>query len=84
MFYIEIMGYVAGTLNTLCFLPQVIKIWRTKQTRDLSLPMYIVLTTGTSIWLIYGVLLGQPPIWVANAISTALIASILVLKIKHG
>lgn len=78
------MGYVAGTLNTFCFLPQVIKIWRTRQTRDLSLPMYIALTTGTTLWFLYGIFINQPPIWIANGIALVLVSSILVLKIKHG
>lgn len=84
MAYTALIGYVAGTLNTLCFLPQVIKIWRTKQTRDVSLLTYLGLTVGTSLWLVFGILLNQPPIWIANAITVALTASILVLKIRHG
>jgi len=84
MIYVAILGYVAGALNTFCFLPQVIKIWRTKQTRDLSLPMYIANTIGTILWFIYGILVAQPPIWIANGVALFLIASILILKIKHG
>ena len=84
MVYVEIIGYISGALNTFCFLPQVIKIWRTRQTHDLSLPMYIANTTGTTLWLIYGILLAQPPIWIANGTALLFVGSILILKIKHG
>ena len=81
---ISLMGFIAGALNTFCYLPQVIKIWRTKETKDLSLLMYIALTVGTILWFAYGLALSQPPIWVANGIALILTSSILYLKIKHG
>jgi MtN3 and saliva related transmembrane protein len=83
MSWISIIGFVAGALNTFCFLPQVIKIWKTKETKDLSLLMYIALTVGTVLWLTYGLVLNQPPIWVANGVALTLTVSILYLKIKH-
>lgn len=84
MNYISIMGFAAGILNTFCYLPQVVKIWQTRHTKDLSLPMYIALTVGTILWFLYGLLLKQPPIYLANGIALLLTASILYLKIKYG
>ncbi len=84
MYIISVMGFVAGMLNTLCYLPQVVKIWKTRETKDLSLLMYIALTIGTVFWFLYGLALHQPPIWVANGVALILTASILFLKIKHG
>lgn len=84
MDFITILGFVAGVLTTFSFLPQVIKIWRTKSTKDISLPMYVIYTTGIFLWLVYGVLLNQSPIYIANIIAFILVSSILILKIKHG
>jgi len=84
MSLISLIGFVAGALNTFCYLPQVIKAWRTKETKDLSLLMYINLTVGTILWFAYGTALHQPPIWIANGIALILTVSILYLKIKHG
>lgn len=80
---ITIIGLVAGALNTFCYLPQVIKIWKTKQTRDLSLAMYLILTTGTILWFIYGLALNQAPIYLANGVALLLTISIVYLKIRY-
>ncbi len=78
------MGFIAGALNTFSYLPQVMKIWRTKETKDISLLMYIALTVGTTLWFVYGIELGQAPIYVANGITLLLSGSILYLKVRHG
>ena len=82
--YISIIGLLAGTLTTLSFLPQVVKAARTKQTKDLSLSMYIVLATGIFLWTIYGILIEALPVILANGISFILAAIVLILKIKYG
>jgi MtN3 and saliva related transmembrane protein len=82
--YISIIGLLAGTLTTLSFLPQVVKAARTKETKDLSLSMYIVLATGIFLWTIYGILIEALPVILANGISFILAAIVLILKIKYG
>jgi MtN3 and saliva related transmembrane protein len=84
MNWIIAVGYIAGALNIVCYLPQVLKTWKTKQTRDLSLLTYIVLVVDGALWVLYGFLVMQPPVWVANIIILALTASILYLKMKSG
>ena len=84
MIYIQIAGYIAATLGTFAYLPQVIKAWKTKQTRDISLPMYIALATGMVLWCVYGVALDAPPIYLANGIALIFTVSILYLKIQNG
>ena len=84
MIYISIIGYIAAALGTFAYLPQVIKIWKTKQTRDISLPMYIALATGMVLWCIYGISLNEPPLYLANGIALTFTASTLYLKIRHG
>ena len=80
----DLLGYVAGVLTTLAFLPQAIKAFRTKSTKDISLTMWLMLTTGIFCWLIYGIQLRAGPIIMANAVSFVLVAAVLVLKIRNG
>ena len=84
MVYIEIIGFLAGTLTTIAFVPQVIKAWRSKHTKDISLITFIALSTGMFLWLIYGILINSFPIMGANAISLILGLTILSLKLKYG
>ena len=81
---ITILGLVAGVMTTVSFLPQVIKSWKTGRTQDISLPMYIFLALGLSLWLVYGVSLGDLPIMFANGITLPLVLFMLFLKLKHG
>ncbi|MFN3305906.1 MAG: SemiSWEET transporter [Candidatus Kapaibacteriota bacterium] len=79
----QIVGIFAAILTTSAFVPQAIKIIKTKSTKDISLGMYLILTTGILFWLIYGILLGEPPIIFANTIGFTLTFIILLLKIRY-
>jgi MtN3 and saliva related transmembrane protein len=68
MVNVEIIGYIAGTLATIAFLPQVIKSVRERDTKAISLPMYVLFCTGVACWLIYGLLIRDVPLTIANAI----------------
>lgn len=76
------MGAIAACCTTLSFLPQVLKILQTGDTRAISLPMYALFVTGVSCWLVYGFLRGDWPIIVANLITGLLSGTVLVLKVK--
>lgn len=78
------MGYAAATLTTLSFVPQAWHTFRTRDVRGISLGMYSAFTLGVALWLVYGVMLGAWPVIVANAITLALAAAILVMKIVLG
>ena len=78
-----ILGLIAGTCTTAAFLPQLIKIWKTRSTRDISLLMYVVICTGILLWLIYGIMIGSVPVIIANAVTLVIAAMILVLKIRY-
>ena len=80
---ITLLGLVAATLTTASFLPQAIKTIKTRHTKDLSLGMYVLLTTGASLWLIYGILIKDLPIILANGITLIFIITILILIIKY-
>jgi len=84
MAYVEIVGFAAGILTTIAFLSQVIKIWKTKSTKDISLGMFIAFTTGIFLWLIYGILINSPPIILANIVTFILSLTILVFKVRYG
>lgn len=78
-----ILGLLAGTICTISFLPQVIKAFRTKRTQDISLITFLFLSIGVFIWLIYGILIQQLPVILANTATLFLTVSILILKIKY-
>ena len=66
---ITLLGLIAATLTTIAFIPQVIKAWLSKSTKDISLIMYALVTTGILLWLIYGILISDIPLIFANVIS---------------
>ncbi len=78
------IGLIAAFLTTVSFLPQALHTWKTKRTKDISLPMYATFTGGVFLWLIYGFYLGSLPIILANAVTLVLATCILTLKLKHG
>ena len=81
---IEFLGFTAATLTTFAYLPQALRVFRTKRTKDISLPMYLIMTIGVGLWFIYGIYLHSLPIIIANAISFILAFIILLHKIKLG
>jgi MtN3 and saliva related transmembrane protein len=80
----EWLGYVAATLTTLAFVPQALKTIRTRDTRGISLGMYVVFTIGVVFWFGYGLVLGSWPMIVSNAITFVLASVILAMKLRHG
>jgi MtN3 and saliva related transmembrane protein len=82
--WIELLGLAAGVLTTGAFLPQALKTWRTRAVRDLSLPMYLALSAGVFLWMLYGLFRGSVSIVLANGVTCALSVSILVMKLRYG
>ncbi len=80
---VTLLGFVAGTLTTLAFLPQVIKTWRTKSSNDLSVSTLGMICTGVLLWLVYGLLVGDLPIIAANAVTLVLVVSVFVLALVY-
>lgn len=79
----EIIGYIAAFLTTAAFVPQASHTFRTRDVRGISLGMYSVFTAGVACWLIYGLLMNAWPIVIANCITLALAATILVMKLRY-
>lgn len=81
---ISLIGYVAATLTTVAFLPQLIKTWQHRSAKDISYAMLLIFSTGVLCWLIYGILISSLPIIAANSMTLVLNLLILSLKIKYG
>jgi MtN3 and saliva related transmembrane protein len=79
---IDLIGYMAATMTTVSFLPQLIRVVRLRSARDISLGMFLIFSTGTFFWLLYGVLSHSTPVWAANAVTFVLSMSILILKLR--
>jgi MtN3 and saliva related transmembrane protein len=78
------LGLLAGTLTTIAFLPQVIRIWRSKSAKDLSMTMLVTFTTGVFCWLVYGVMIDSLPVIIANAVTFVLAGMNVILKLRYG
>jgi MtN3 and saliva related transmembrane protein len=78
------IGYVAATLTTASFVPQAVLTFRTRDVRGISLGMYSAFTLGVALWLLYGVMIQAWPVVVANTITLALAASILIMRLRFG
>lgn len=79
-----VIGIIAATLTTLSFIPQVVKAARTKKTEDLSLLMFVLFSAGVFLWMVYGILLGEAPIIIANALGLTMGLYLIYLKIKYS
>ena len=82
-FILKYIGFFAAFCTTIAFLPQALKVWKTKSTKDISLYMFIIFTVGVLSWLIYGISISDLPIILANALTLILSLFILIYKIKY-
>ena len=81
---VDAVGAAAAVCSMSSFVPQVLKILRERDAEAVSAPMYVVTVAGFALWTSYGVMLGQWPLIAANAISLALAASVLALKLRFS
>ena len=79
---IEWIGMIAGTLTTISFLPQVLKIWRTRDVKSISILMYLLFSFGVFLWILYGIAMNSLPLIIFNLITFFLAICVLGLKIK--
>jgi MtN3 and saliva related transmembrane protein len=78
-----LLGFVAGTLTTVSFVPQAHKAWRSKRCDDLSWGMLLAFAAGVFLWLAYGLMLHAAPIVAANAVTLALLLAIIAMKARY-
>ena len=81
---LEWFGYLAAILTTGSFVPQAVMTIRSRNTRGISLAMYVFFTVGVALWLIYGIALESWPMILANTVTLGLAATILALKVRYG
>ncbi len=81
---VTIIGLVAAFFTTFSFVPQALKIIKNRETKDISLLMYLTLEVGIFLWLVYGLFIKSMPIIVANGITLAFTTIVLALKLKFG
>ena len=81
--WVDTLGFVAGTLTTVAFVPQVMRLRRVKRADDLSWWTFGAFTVGVVMWLAYGVTLGAAPIIVVNLVMLPLALAILFLKWRY-
>jgi len=80
---ISLIGSAAACCTTISFLPQLIRVWKLKSAREISLIMFSVFSAGVFLWLLYGILIHSAPVMLANAVTLALSLAILVLKLRY-
>jgi MtN3 and saliva related transmembrane protein len=80
----NVIGLAAGGLTTLAFVPQAVKIWKSRSAKDVSLPTFLGFTIGVVLWLAYGILKQEPPIILWNGATLVLAGAILTMKLKFG
>jgi MtN3 and saliva related transmembrane protein len=81
---VMLLGLIAATCTTFAFLPQVIKTWQTRSTKDISLGMFLVLVVGILLWLAYGLIIVDVPLITANVVTLFLAGIILLFKLRYG
>jgi MtN3 and saliva related transmembrane protein len=84
MTLLDYTGYVAALCTTSAYVPQVLRVWRTRSTKDISLKTFVVLVTGLTMWLVYGFWRGEIPLIAANSVTLMLASTILYFKIRYG
>jgi MtN3 and saliva related transmembrane protein len=83
MSLVTLIGVVAAFCTTISYIPQIRKIWATGETEDISLKMFLILTTGIALWVVYGVPQTDAVIILANSVSLAFLCAILFFKLRN-
>ena len=78
------IGLLAGVLTTVAFIPQLLKIYASKSGKDVSARMFVMFSVGVALWLVYGILIGSPPVIIANTVTLGLAVAIMALKIRYA
>ena len=80
---ITIVGLIAAAFTTIALLPQLMKVWKTKSTRDISTGMFTLYSSGLLLWFVYGVYINDLPIILANSLAFIQTLVILMFKAKY-
>lgn len=80
--HVDTIGALAGTLTTISFVPQVVRVFKTRQTRDISMAMMLLFSLGVTLWCVFGWLVDSPPVVWTNALTLVLALTIVVCKLR--
>ncbi len=80
---VENLGFVAAFLTTAAFVPQLVRVVRLRSARDISLPTFLMFSSGVFLWLLYGFYTGSKPVIASNVVTLVLSVSILILKLRY-
>ena len=80
----EYLGYIGGILTTFCYVPQIIRVFRLRSAKEISLLFTILLLVGVVVWLFYGIFLSLAPVVLWNSIAVVIVAALLYAKMKYG
>jgi MtN3 and saliva related transmembrane protein len=83
MDFITIIGLIAAAFTTVSLFPQLVKVWRTKSTKDISMGMFSLFCGGVFLWFIYGVFVNDLPIMIANSLAFIQAVIIVAFKLKY-
>lgn len=78
----DTIGFISAAFTTIAFIPQVVRVWKTKSARDVSLGMYALFNTGVALWLCYGLLIHSWPVIAANSITLLLAGAVMIMKLN--
>jgi MtN3 and saliva related transmembrane protein len=81
---LDLLGLIATCFTTSAFVPQVWRIWKTRDVSAISLPTYLIVAIGAALWLAYGLLRADMPVVVANFVVVVLTSAITVMKIRFS
>jgi MtN3 and saliva related transmembrane protein len=77
------IGFAAGLLTTLAFVPQVLKVWRSRSVADLSFTMLLSFAVGVALWIVYGVMMAAPPVVLSNTVTLIFALLLIAFKIAY-
>jgi len=83
MNYVTMIGLAAAAITAISLFPQLVKIWKTKSTKDISLGMFSLFCSGVFLWFVYGILMRDLPIIIANFVGFIQTLIILIFKVKY-
>lgn len=83
MSFVQLLGFLAGAITTLTFLPQVIKTWKEKSAKNVSLLMFVIAAVNEVMWIAYGALINDNAIMITNIIMLVMATTMISLKLRY-
>ncbi len=81
---IEIVGLIAGTLSCITFIPQIIKTYKSKSVKDVSITTFLIIATSNLLWLYYGVVKDSPYIIITNIVVFVSALAMITMKLMYS